>query len=67
MTVPVAMIAAVGSNGVIGSGGEIPWRLPTDFAPELVFDVPTDKLWNAAYERLGTTPIAFTTRTVGSA
>jgi dihydrofolate reductase len=26
------MIAAVGSNGVIGSGGEIPWRLPTDFA-----------------------------------
>ncbi|MBN9315995.1 MAG: dihydrofolate reductase [Devosia sp.] len=32
MTVPVAMIAAVGANGVIGSGSEIPWRLPTDFA-----------------------------------
>lgn len=26
------MIAAVGANGVIGAGGEIPWRLPTDFA-----------------------------------
>jgi dihydrofolate reductase len=26
------MIAAVGENGVIGRQGEIPWRLPTDFA-----------------------------------
>lgn len=32
MTVPVAMIAAVADNGVIGSAGNIPWRLPTDFA-----------------------------------
>ena len=32
MTVPVAMIAAVGDNGIIGSDGAIPWRLPTDFA-----------------------------------
>jgi dihydrofolate reductase len=32
MTVPVAMIAAVGTNGVIGAGNAIPWRLPTDFA-----------------------------------
>lgn len=32
MSVPVAMIAAVGANGVIGSDGAIPWRLPTDFA-----------------------------------
>lgn len=32
MSVPVAMIAAVGENGVIGSDGSIPWRLPTDFA-----------------------------------
>jgi len=32
VTVPVAMIAAVGENGVIGSDGAIPWRLPTDFA-----------------------------------
>lgn len=32
MSVPVAMIAAVGENGVIGADGAIPWRLPTDFA-----------------------------------
>lgn len=32
MTVQLAMIAAVGENGVIGADGEIPWRLPTDFA-----------------------------------
>ena len=32
MSVPVAMIVAVGENGVIGSDGAIPWRLPTDFA-----------------------------------
>lgn len=30
--VPVALIAAVAANGVIGEGGRIPWRLPTDFA-----------------------------------
>ncbi len=32
MTAPVAMIAAVARNGVIGAGGKIPWRLPSDFA-----------------------------------
>jgi dihydrofolate reductase len=32
MSVPVAMIAAVASNGVIGAGGAMPWRLPSDFA-----------------------------------
>jgi dihydrofolate reductase len=32
MSVPVAMIAAVGANSVIGAGNAIPWRLPTDFA-----------------------------------
>jgi dihydrofolate reductase len=32
MSVPVAMIAAIGENFVIGSEGQIPWRLPTDFA-----------------------------------
>jgi len=26
------MIAAIGANSVIGADGEIPWRLPTDFA-----------------------------------
>jgi dihydrofolate reductase len=28
----IALIAAVAENGVIGSGGAIPWRLPSDFA-----------------------------------
>ena len=32
MSVPVALIAAVADNGVIGADGAIPWRLPTDFA-----------------------------------
>lgn len=32
MIVPVALIAAVAENGVIGSGNAIPWRLPSDFA-----------------------------------
>jgi dihydrofolate reductase len=32
MTVPIAMIAAVAENGVIGDGNAIPWRLPSDFA-----------------------------------
>jgi putative transcriptional regulator len=41
--------------------------LPTDVHAEVVFDVPSDAAWTSAYERVGTTPIAFTTRTVGSA
>lgn len=32
MTPTIAMIAAVGRNGVIGAGNAIPWRLPSDFA-----------------------------------
>ena len=28
----VVLIAAVAANGVIGAGGDIPWRLPEDFA-----------------------------------
>jgi dihydrofolate reductase len=32
MTLPVAIIAAVAENGVIGAGNAIPWRLPSDFA-----------------------------------
>ena len=32
MSVPVALIAAVAENGVIGAGNAIPWRLPSDFA-----------------------------------
>ncbi|WMT85804.1 dihydrofolate reductase [Pelagibacterium sp. 26DY04] len=30
--VRIAMIAAVGRNGAIGSDGKLPWRLPSDFA-----------------------------------
>ena len=29
---PVALIAAIGENHVIGVAGRIPWRLPSDFA-----------------------------------
>lgn len=47
----------------IGSGA---W-LPTEAHESLVFEVPREEIWRRAYERLGTTPIAFTTRTVGSA
>lgn len=32
MNVPIAMIAAVAANGVIGDKGRLPWRLPSDFA-----------------------------------
>ncbi|AEQ51962.1 dihydrofolate reductase [Pelagibacterium halotolerans] len=32
MSAVIAMIAAVGRNGAIGAGGDLPWRLPTDFA-----------------------------------
>jgi dihydrofolate reductase len=28
----VTLVAAVAANGVIGAGGEIPWRIPEDFA-----------------------------------
>jgi putative transcriptional regulator len=41
--------------------------LPTDVEPAIVFDVPSEQVWQRAYERIGTTPIAFTSRTVGSA
>jgi putative transcriptional regulator len=41
--------------------------LPCDMAASIVFDVPVELRWRRAYERLGTTPIAFTSRTVGSA
>jgi len=32
MSVTLAMIAAVAENGVIGAGGGIPWRIPSDMA-----------------------------------
>lgn len=32
MSATIAMIAAVGRNGAIGAKGDLPWRLPSDFA-----------------------------------
>jgi dihydrofolate reductase len=32
LNIPIALIAAVAENGVIGAGNAIPWRLPSDFA-----------------------------------
>ena len=32
MTPRLAIIAAVGRNGVIGAGGKVPWHLPSDLA-----------------------------------
>lgn len=68
---PKSLVGLVGYAGwapdqlenEIGAGA---W-LPTDVDPSVVFDVPSEEVWTRAYERVGTTPIAFTTRTVGSA
>jgi putative transcriptional regulator len=67
-------------EGVIGYIGYAGWApsqledeilagawLPTDVHAELIFDVPADDAWAKAYERAGTSPMAFTSRTVGSA
>ena len=32
MSVPIAMIAGVARNGVIGANGTIPWKIPSDMA-----------------------------------
>jgi putative transcriptional regulator len=63
--------------GLVGYAGWAPSQLeneirlgawlPTDLEPHLIFDVPAEERWQRAYEQMGTTPIAFTTRTVGSA
>jgi putative transcriptional regulator len=69
--VPTSIVGLVGYAGWAPSQLENEIRrgswLPIDLTPSLVFDVPEERLWHAAYERLGTTPMAFTTRTVGSA
>jgi putative transcriptional regulator len=41
--------------------------LPTKIDPSLVFDLTGPNCWLAAYERAGTSAIAFTSRVVGSA
>jgi putative transcriptional regulator len=63
--------------GLVGYAGWAPQQLeheislgawlPTDVEARLVFDVPREQLWTHSYERIGASPIAFTSRTVGSA
>jgi putative transcriptional regulator len=70
-TVPKSLLALVGYAGWAPSQLESEiargaW-LPSNLDPSLVFDVPAERLWQRAYEYAGLTPIAFTTRTVGSA
>lgn len=58
--------------GVVGYAGWAPGQLeneiragawlPTDVDLELIFDAPREELWQRAYERVGATPIAFTSR-----
>jgi putative transcriptional regulator len=62
---------------LLGYAGWGPWQLeneiksgawlPTDVTPDVVFDTPPAELWGRAYQRVGATPMSFTTRTVGSA
>ena len=63
--------------GLVGYAGWAPSQLeeeirvgawlPTDVAETLVFNVPREEIWQRAYEYIGTSPIAFTSRTVGEA
>lgn len=68
---PQSLVGLVGYAGWAPSQLENEIRngawLPTDVTADMVFDCPRDDLWTKAYERIGTSPIAFTTRTVGSA
>jgi putative transcriptional regulator len=41
--------------------------LPGDVSPHLVFETDPMTLWQRAYEMQGVTPLAFTSRTIGSA
>jgi putative transcriptional regulator len=69
--VPVGLVALVGyagwGPGQLENEIKVGAWLPTDVTAEVVFDTPTSELWARAYARVGATPMAFTTRTVGSA
>ena len=62
---------------LMGYAGWAPWQLeneikmgawlPTDVTADVVFDTPSEQLWGRAYQRVGASPMSFTTRTVGSA
>lgn len=75
-----AVAGGVIPQGLFGLAGYAGWApaqlereiaqgawLPTDVDASLVFEVPKPELWMKAYERIGASPMAFTTRTVGSA
>lgn len=70
-TSPASLVGLVGYAGWAPSQLEDEIRagawLPTDIDPAIVFDVPREEVWTAAYAHVGTTPIAFTARIVGSA
>ena len=64
-------------RGVLGYAGWGPTQLdeeiragawlPTDVEVSLVFDVSLEDMWTHAYRSAGTSPIAFTSRTIGQA
>lgn len=70
-TVPRSLVGLVGYAGWAPLQLENEVRagawLPTDVDATIVFDTPREHAWTRAYERVGMTPMAFTTRTVGSA
>ncbi len=50
----ITLVAAVADNGVIGSGGDIPWRIPEDFAHfKRVTVGHTLVMGRATYESIG--------------
>lgn len=68
---PTSLVGLVGYAGWAPAQLENEIRLgawlPTAADPSLLFDVARGDVWRCAYERAGVTPIAFTTRIVGSA
>ncbi len=68
---PASLIALVGyagwAPGQLENEIRIGSWLPIDVAPSLVFETERERTWAAGYASVGATPIAFTTRTVGSA
>lgn len=66
--------SVVGLAGYAGWGpeqlereiGEGSW-LPVPVDPRLVFHTPAEEVWRRAYDSVGLSPIAFSSRTVGSA
>lgn len=62
----LAGYAGWGPSQLEGEIREGAW-LPSSVDPEIVFQTQPKDAWQRAYERLGITPMAFTSKTVGSA